>query len=137
MNKRDVAVLILIDHDKILLQRRSLTAKRFPGKWGLFGGGIESGEAPETGLKREIIEELGLRLDKVGKIHETKYILPDIHETGTIYVFYAKYGNERLLLNEGDEMRWVNMSEVLTYDLSPDYRKIIEHISQNREIMVL
>ena len=137
MKKRDVAVLILHNGNKILLQKRSRTAKRFPEKWGLFGGGIEEGESPETGLKREIAEELELKLNKVRKVYELAYTLVEKNEVGTIYAFYASYDKEKLSLNEGDEMKWLEIDEALTYDLSPDYRKIIEYVSQNREVMVL
>jgi mutator protein MutT len=136
MKKRDVAVLILHYEGKILLQKRSRNAKRFPEKWGLFGGGIEKDECPESGLKREIEEELNLKLNKVKDIYDLKYILPEKNEEGTIFTFYAKYNQEKLTLNEGDEMRWVSLDEVLDYDLSKLYRSILEHISQNREIMV-
>lgn len=32
----------------------------WPGHWGLFGGSIEPGEAPDVAVAREIMEELGL-----------------------------------------------------------------------------
>lgn len=39
---RDVSVILLFnDEGEVLLQQRSLDAKRAPGKWGFFGGGIE------------------------------------------------------------------------------------------------
>jgi len=48
----------------VFVQRRSTDAKRNPGVFGLFGGGIESGETPEQGLQREILEELNIDLEK-------------------------------------------------------------------------
>ena len=137
MKKRDVAVLILHFDGKILLQKRSKSAKRFPEKWGLFGGGIEEGECPETGLKREIKEELNLELKKVRDIYDIKYKLPEKNEQGTIYTFYSDYHNEKLSLNEGDELKWVPIDKVLTYDLSEQYRSILEYISENRQVMVI
>ncbi len=137
MKTRNVAILLLENDGKILLQKRSMNAKRFAGKWGLFGGGIEEGETPELGLRREISEELNLKLKYVRQIHALDYTLDRTSEKGTIFTFYAQYNSEKLDLNEGDEMRWVSFNEALIYDLSPDYRKVLEHISQNREVMVL
>ncbi len=135
MKRRDVAVLILCDGDKILLQKRSKTAKRFPQKWGLFGGGIEEGECPLDGLKREIFEELNLKLDTAIDIYDLDYKLDEKNEVGTIYTFISRYHSEKLELNEGEEMRWVGFDEVLNYDLSNQYRKILEYISKNRHVL--
>ena len=58
------------------------------------------------------------------------------NEVGTIYTFISKYHSEKLELNEGEEMRWIKLDEVLSYDLSKQYRSILEYISENREIML-
>ena len=62
-NKRRTAVLIpyKITNNKvfIFLQKRKLTAKRAPGKFGFFGGGAKSEqEKPKDIMLREIKEEL-------------------------------------------------------------------------------
>ncbi|MEK6879724.1 MAG: NUDIX hydrolase [Nanoarchaeota archaeon] len=56
----NVAIIILLNERKeVLLQKKDLGYPWFPGKWCLFGGGIERGEGAEETLKREIREELG------------------------------------------------------------------------------
>lgn len=61
---RNVSIIILYDKDKkVLLQHRSDEAKRLPGYWAFFGGGIEAGETPEQAVKRETLEELDYVLD--------------------------------------------------------------------------
>lgn len=52
---------------KVLLVRNWVGSQR----WTLPGGGLQSGEAPRQGLKRELVEELGLDLD----MEEFKQIL--------------------------------------------------------------
>lgn len=137
MKNRDVAVLILHNKNKILLQKRSQTAKRFPSKWGLFGGGLEEGENPEIGVKREIQEELGI-LIKVGKrIAIYPYILDCTKEKGNIYVFESKYNGSELNLMEGESMKWVKIEEALKLDIPPHYKNIIEDIEKNHDFMVL
>src|SRR5690242_457615 len=42
----------------LFLQKRSKDSTFGPGVFGMFGGGIEEGESPETALFREIQEEL-------------------------------------------------------------------------------
>jgi len=131
MKKRDVAVLVLFKGNKILLQKRAKDAKRFPGTWGLFGGGVEDGESTESALRREIKEELGLDLETVSLADKCDYVLPEKGESGQIFVFYSKYENQKLCLNEGDRMEWVDLDRSLEYDITPYYRKIIEKIRHN------
>lgn len=126
MKKRDVSILLLINNDKILLQKRAKNAIRFPGKWGLFGGGLEDGEDAEVALKREINEELTLSITNCDLFSKTNYKYPELAEHGTIFCYISNYNNEKLELNEGEEMRWVEKSEVLKYDLYPDYKEIIK-----------
>jgi len=50
---------------KILLQKRALTKKVFPGLWDIsVAGHIGAGEAVLTSAKREVFEEIGLRLNE-------------------------------------------------------------------------
>lgn len=57
------AAIILVDDGRYLLQLRDdKEGIFFPGHWGLFGGAVEAGERPEDALRRELEEELGLRI---------------------------------------------------------------------------
>jgi isopentenyl-diphosphate delta-isomerase len=65
---------------KILLQKRALTKKVFPGIWDIsVAGHIGAGEAILEGAKREVLEEIGLKLTdkelfKIGtRIHQVKH----------------------------------------------------------------
>ncbi|WP_288956201.1 NUDIX domain-containing protein [uncultured Polaribacter sp.] len=65
---------------KILLQKRALTKKVFPGLWDIsVAGHIGAGEEILTSAKREVFEEIGLKLDekdlmKIGtRIHQVKH----------------------------------------------------------------
>jgi len=64
MNKRSVAIIIPYYTEEneffVFLQKRSADAERLPNYYGFFGGGIEEGESPEDGLKREVKEELSI-----------------------------------------------------------------------------
>src|SRR5262249_60579706 len=59
-----VAGVILYREGRVLLQHRDDNpAIRWPGAWAIFGGHLEPGEEPEGAARREIEEELGLRLE--------------------------------------------------------------------------
>lgn len=59
-----IALVILEDErGRIYMQLRSrVEGIANPGKWGLFGGHVESGEAPDRGALREVEEELSVHL---------------------------------------------------------------------------
>ena len=58
----DGAAVILYTGAQVLLQKRDHRPRRFPGRWALFGGGIQPGEDPEFSACRELQEELGIHL---------------------------------------------------------------------------
>jgi 8-oxo-dGTP pyrophosphatase MutT (NUDIX family) len=55
-------VLLVDGAGRILLQERDEHAPIDPDRWGLSGGHLEPGEAPESGAYREVEEETGVRL---------------------------------------------------------------------------
>jgi len=66
--------------EKILLQKRALTKKVFPGLWDIsVAGHIAAGEDVLTSAKREVLEEIGFKLEdkdllKIGtRIHQVSH----------------------------------------------------------------
>ena len=53
------AVMVAADGRYLLQHRDDIPGLHLPGHWGLFGGSLEPGEDPETGMRRELLEELG------------------------------------------------------------------------------
>ena len=64
MKELRVVAAVIVENDQVLCTRRNYG--EFAGKWEFPGGKIESGESPEAALKREIAEELALKIT-VGK----------------------------------------------------------------------
>jgi 8-oxo-dGTP pyrophosphatase MutT (NUDIX family) len=61
-----VGALIRDDRGRVFVQRRSTTRRVLPGIWDIVGGHIEAGETIEGALGREIKEETGWELRRVG-----------------------------------------------------------------------
>ncbi|WP_405568106.1 NUDIX domain-containing protein [Polaribacter sp. Asnod6-C07] len=75
-----VHIWLFTSDEKILLQKRALTKKVFPGLWDIsVAGHIGAGESILSSAKREVFEEIGLELDskeliKIGtRIHEISH----------------------------------------------------------------
>lgn len=60
-----VHIWLFTADEKILLQKRALTKKVFPGLWDIsVAGHIGAGEEVLVSAQREVFEEIGLQLDK-------------------------------------------------------------------------
>lgn len=57
--KHAAGVLHISPAGEVLLLHRARNEGNFPGHWALPGGGVEDGEAPEFGARRECVEEMG------------------------------------------------------------------------------
>src|ERR1700736_3782307 len=60
------AILLTPDVEVLLIRLRSPATGEF--FWVTPGGGLEAGETPEQGLRRELREELGLELKDLGAV---------------------------------------------------------------------
>lgn len=75
-----VHIWLFTSDEKILLQKRAMTKKVFPGLWDIsVAGHIGAGEEILTSVKREVFEEIGLQLEekdliKIGtRIHQVSH----------------------------------------------------------------
>lgn len=65
---------IINKEGKILLQQRAFTKKKNPGKWARTGGHVDSNETCDEALKREVYEEIGLKVDNIEQFEIFKSI---------------------------------------------------------------
>jgi 8-oxo-dGTP diphosphatase len=132
--QRIAAYAVLTDsQDRLLLVK---AAPEDSGRWFLPGGGVEFGEDPESGLRREVEEETGqivadLQLDRVisdvGEVKGTR-----LHSVRIIY--RATLAEERPLRNEAPggstvEVHWTPRHEVAELDTAPFVPRALETLS--------
>lgn len=106
-----VAALILVESDGYLMQLRDPRPDIwYPDHWGLFGGGVEPGEAPSSALARELKEELELDLNPAQPHYFVGFDF-DLSGVG-LAQYYRRYvvsitraACAQLRLHEGAEMR--------------------------------
>ncbi len=113
---KDVTAAIIYKNGKVLIARRA-PGESFAGGWEFPGGKIEQGETPEQCLKRELQEEFGVRALIKDFIAESIYE----YSTGSIrllaYVAEVVAGDMKLSVH--DDYAWVDINDLLTYDLLP------------------
>jgi 8-oxo-dGTP pyrophosphatase MutT (NUDIX family) len=57
-----IAVAALVRDGLVLLAHRHPSRRWYPDCWDLVGGHVESGESPHEAVRRECLEELGVRV---------------------------------------------------------------------------
>ena len=87
------------------------------GKWNGLGGKFERGESPEDCVKREILEEAGLKIKD--PLLKGVLTFPDFAggEDWYVFVFTASKFTGRLLDSDEGNLAWVKDRDLLKLDL--------------------
>lgn len=118
-----VAGVLLHRDGQVLLQHRDPNpAIRYPGHWAIFGGALEPGETAETAARREIFEELGLRL--TGPL-ELVYVGDDGQLHRTFYAAPLDRPVESLDLQEGQGMGLFTPELLDLHPVVPLHREVV------------
>ena len=129
-NTRHLGVYgVIVSDDKILLVKKSRGA--YTGQYDLPGGSLEHGEKPVETLKREIMEEVGVRV-KNYKIMDANSVVVDwnnpyindgehMHHIGIIYEVEIEDGDIKTDADGLDSLGavWYPVSKIKKEDVSP------------------
>ena len=105
-----------------------------PGRWGLFGGSIDSGEDPHRAIRREIFEELCLDVATFSPLWRVLYYSPFGDAIVRTFVFTADLSNDwpRHRLGEGQRTALFAVAD-LPLDIVPLAQALLErHASTMR-----
>jgi 8-oxo-dGTP diphosphatase len=117
---------IVIEKGKILLEQRGNEPAK--GQWTIPGGVVEVGESLEAAVKRETKEETGLDVevqrlvDVVDQVHYDNQGQIEYHFVIIDYAAKVKTG-KATAASDAKDVRWVEISEVENYNLTPSFRR--------------
>jgi 8-oxo-dGTP diphosphatase len=111
-----VVAAILTDGKKYFIAQRP-HEKHLGGYWEFPGGKIDQGESPETALKREMAEELTVKVAVGEKIAETTNEYED--RIVTLLFYECTLISGTLTLLEHIDSAWVTAEEMVKYNLAP------------------
>lgn len=113
--KIEVVAAIIYFNNKILCVQRDVNKYDYISeKYEFPGGKIESEETHEEALKREIVEELDMKVDIKKHYLTVKHSYPDFHLTMHSYICHCN--SEVLKLREHISYKWLNPQKIDTLD---------------------
>ena len=129
----EVAVTGIVVRDgKYLITKRSADKKRFPNRWTVPGGKLETDDyihlpresndywynVLEKVLRREILEEVGITIKNIVYVTSLATVHGDMNPSLVISCM-ADYDSGDIVLqkDENDDFRWVTVAEAKEYDL--------------------
>lgn len=120
-------IILLNDQHQVLLvlrdQKRSIP---FPNTWNLLGGFMEEDESPPDAIRREMLEEIEVELEKIYFFR--KYEWDDCDE----YIFWKimNLDLDRVKLNEGQRLAYFSRSQIQQTPLAFECNQILEDFFQ-------
>jgi GrpB-like predicted nucleotidyltransferase (UPF0157 family)/8-oxo-dGTP pyrophosphatase MutT (NUDIX family) len=125
-----------------LIQKRSDIKEIWPGLWDITGGAALAGEDSLSAARREVEEEIGVRLDPSLMFIERR--LCRKHSLIDIWVAYADFAIEDCRLDPAEvaEARWVDADSLVKIIFEAEYRddeykSIVEGMTKSRTIWVV
>ena len=117
-----VAVGIILRENRVLVARRP-DGKHLGGTWEFPGGKILPGEEPETALRREVEEEVGLRFEKATLIHRQRHVYSEREVDLHFYLCTGISGEPTA--GDGRQSRWVSAGDLDHLETPPANAEVI------------
>lgn len=119
---------ILTEGERILVCQRK-AGDRFGLKWEFPGGKVEAGETPETCLRRELVEELGIDAEVGPEVHRTDYRYPNGVTVRLLFFRILGYAGAPQNL-EFQQFVWARPDELPGFDFLEADREVVDRLTR-------
>ncbi|WP_353407722.1 8-oxo-dGTP diphosphatase MutT [Pseudoteredinibacter isoporae] len=133
--KKQIHVMVGViwgQNQEILLAKRPEHLHQ-GGLWEFPGGKLEAGEEALLGLSRELREELAIEVTRASPLMEVKHDYGDKQVFLDIWQVTEFEGEARGV--EGQELRWVPLSELEQYEFPAANVAIIERLQTGETLL--
>ena len=117
------------DNNTCLLAKRSTGDPNVLGKWEFPGGKVKENESEMHAIEREIDEEFELT------IKAENFVVNNVCEYPTkivdLKLYKCEYVSGEFNLHDHSEYAWVNLNDILNYDLCPADIPLAKFVKEN------
>jgi 8-oxo-dGTP diphosphatase len=108
-------------HEVLLVLRDDKPTIICPNMWDLPGGHVESGESPAECIVREMLEEIEVNVEgcRLFKVYEFS------DRTEHVFTMNAEFDVERMVLHEGQMLRWFSRKEAEETELAYGFNEVV------------
>jgi 8-oxo-dGTP diphosphatase len=124
---RVVAGALFDSQGRVLIAQRP-AGKHMAGRWEFPGGKIDTGETELEALRRELLEELGVRLEAAERMLELSHDYPEPRVQLCMWRVTAYHGEPRTL--DGQALKWVHPADLSNEDLLDADRPIVQALQK-------
>jgi len=123
-----VGTIVFRDQEVLLVKRNK---EPYKGQWSIPGGRQMIGETAAEAAKRELLEETGVKVNKLLLVDVVDAIIPDVegkieyHYTLVDYMGQWQSGESRPG-DDAQEVKWVRLNELSSYSLLEKTMNIIQ-----------
>ena len=119
----EVVAAVFTDGERVLACRRREHLQA-GGRWEFPGGKLEAGEAADTALAREIVEELGVEVEVGELLDSTTSVVDGVEITLSCY-FVQPVSESPQFSTDHDELGWFERSRLMWLNwAAPDLRAV-------------
>jgi len=123
-----VVVAALVRRDgKILITRRP-DHVHLGGLWEFPGGKVEGGESLTAALRREILEELGIKIEVLTQCFSTEFHYAEKSVHLHFFDCAITEGEPRAI--HSTELRWVDLAELCSFSFPEADKDLIAHLQK-------
>jgi 8-oxo-dGTP diphosphatase len=123
------AVAILQENRRLLVCQRKKNS-RYGLKWEFPGGKLESGESVHECLKRELREELSIKVESIGQTKSQVNRYEDGGVFEVTYCFVLKFSGQ-LVNNAFEQIQWVTLAELQSMDVLEGNKSFVSNLDES------
>jgi len=122
-----VTAAVIEKDGKVLIARRKPGDSQ-AGMWEFPGGKLEPGETPESCLKRELREELGIETEVGAFFCSSRFVYP--HMDVELLVYRTSYLSGQIALHDHDRVEWISPETLREADFSEADKPVVRKLKQ-------